>query len=117
MNNKSINFLSLFFSSSTLICCALPSLFVAIGAGASLASLVTVFPFLIVLSELKIYITFFALIMLSIGGYANYKTYFMPCPVDPKLAKTCMQKRKRLRFVYYFSVAIFISATFLTYFH
>ena len=45
MQDKSANFLSLFASSSTLICCALPSLFIAIGAGASFASLITVFPF------------------------------------------------------------------------
>ena len=51
MQDRSANFLSLFASSSTLICCALPSLFVVIGAGASFANLITVFPFLIVLSS------------------------------------------------------------------
>ena len=47
MEDKSVNFLSLFASSSTLICCALPAMFVALGAGASFAALVTNFPFLI----------------------------------------------------------------------
>ena len=69
MNDKTTNFLSLFASSSTLICCALPAIFVAIGAGASFASLITVFPFLIVLSQYKIYITLFALVMILIAGY------------------------------------------------
>jgi hypothetical protein len=36
--------LSLFASSSTLICCAIPALLVSLGAGAALASLVAVFP-------------------------------------------------------------------------
>ena len=72
MEDKSANFLSLFASSSTLICCALPSLFVVIGAGASFANLLTVFPFLIVLSQYKIYITMFALVMIIFAGYENF---------------------------------------------
>lgn len=39
--------LSIATSSSTLICCALPALLVAIGAGATLAGLVTAVPQLI----------------------------------------------------------------------
>ena len=46
--------LSLFTSLGTLLCCALPSLFVAIGAGAVLAGLISNMPFLIVLSKYKI---------------------------------------------------------------
>ena len=81
MDDKSANFLSLFASSSTLICCALPSMFVLLGAGATFASIITVFPFLIVLSQYKIWITSFALIRLALAGYVNYKTYHMPCPL------------------------------------
>ena len=36
MQDKTANFFSLFASTSTLICCALPAIFVAIGAGATL---------------------------------------------------------------------------------
>ena len=115
MQNKSANFLSLFASSSTLICCALPSLFVVIGAGASFASLITVFPFLMVLSQYKSWITMFALLIIFIAGYVNYKTYYMPCPADPELGKVCMKTRKQSRYVYYFSVVLFIFATTFTY--
>ena len=66
------NFVSLFASSSTLICCALPAIFVALGAGASFASLVSTFPFLIVLSQYKIYISFTALTRLAIAGIINF---------------------------------------------
>ena len=45
--------LSLFTSFGTLVCCALPSLFVAVGAGAILAGLLSTMPFLIVLSKYK----------------------------------------------------------------
>ena len=115
MQDKSANFLSLFASSSTLICCALPSLFVVIGAGASFANLITVFPFLIVLSQYKSWITMFALLMIFIAGYVNYKTYHMPCPADPELGRRCMKTRKQSRYVYYFSVVLFIFATIFTY--
>jgi hypothetical protein len=114
-NNKTANYFSLFASSSTLICCALPALFVALGAGATFASLVSSFPFLIVLSQYKLSITLFALIMLIIAGYANYKTYHMPCPADPKLGRLCMQTRKRSRVLYYYSAGIFLFASMFTY--
>lgn len=115
MNHRPANFLSLFASTSTLICCALPALFVALGAGASFASLITALPFLVVLSQYKVIITLFALVMIVIAGYANYKTYHMPCPADPELGRTCMQTRKRSRYIYYFSVLIFLVATIFTY--
>jgi hypothetical protein len=115
MNDKSANLISLFASSSTLICCALPSLFVTIGAGASLASLVTIFPLLITLSKYKVYITLSTLIALIIAGIVNYKTYHLPCPVDPALGATCMKQRKRSRYLYYSSILIFLFATIFTY--
>jgi hypothetical protein len=115
VNDKPANLLSLFASSSTLICCALPALFVAVGAGASLASLVTVFPFLIVLSKYKVAISLVALSMLVLAGYANYKTHRMPCPLDTELAKTCMRTRAKSRYIYYVSVALFIFASIFTY--
>ena len=115
IKNNSANFLSLLASSATLICCALPAIFVAIGAGATFASLITSFPFLIMLSKYKLYITLFALIMIAIAGYFNYKTYYMPCPADPELGRMCLQTRKRSRIMYYISVTIFIFATVFTY--
>lgn len=115
MEDKSVNFLSLFASSSTLICCALPAMFVALGAGASFASLLTHLPFLITLSQYKTQITIFALAMVITAGYANYKTYHMPCPADPELGRECLKSRKRSRVLYYFSTCIFITATSFTY--
>ena len=115
MDDKTTNFISLFASSSTFICCALPAIFVVFGAGASFASLITVFPFLITLSQYKLYITLFALIMLVLAGYINYKTFNMPCPADPELGKFCMKTRKRSRYIYYLSLLLFMFATIFTY--
>jgi len=115
MEDKTANYFSLFASSSTLICCALPALFVALGAGASFASLIGTFPFLIVLSHYKVEISLFAFVMIVFAGYVNYKTYHMPCPADPEIGRLCMQTRKRSRIMYYVSVAIFLFATVFTY--
>ncbi len=115
MTDKTANIFSLFASSSTLICCALPALFVALGAGASFASLITIFPFLIVLSQYKLYITFFAMGMIIVAGYINYKTYSMPCPTDLELGRLCAQTRRRSRYIYYVSVVIFLFASIFTY--
>ena len=46
--------LSLFTSVSTLICCALPTLLVALGMGASMVSLMSLFPWLIMISKYKV---------------------------------------------------------------
>ena len=115
VNEKAANFFALFASSSTLVCCALPAIFVALGAGASFASLVSTFPFLITLSQYKLYITFFALLMLVIAGYANCRNFNLPCPVDPELGRLCMETRRRSRNVFYVSACIFLFATVFTY--
>ena len=115
MNERTANFFSLFASSSTLICCALPSLFVVLGAGASFASLLTVFPFLIVLSQYKLAISFTAFTTIALAGFAHYQTAHLPCPADPELGRACLQSRRRARLVYYVSVIIFAFATILTY--
>ena len=115
MNERAANFFSLFASSSTLICCALPSLFVMLGAGASFASLLTIFPFLIVLSQYKVTISLIALAMIALAGFAHYKTARLPCPADPELGRACLQSRKRARVLYYVSVSIFVFATIFTY--
>ncbi|MGX4675924.1 hypothetical protein ACWCIB_03555 [SAR92 clade bacterium H246] len=115
MQDRAANFFSLFASTSTLICCALPALFVVLGAGASFASLLGVFPFLIVLSQYKIAISLFALIMIVVAGVVNYKTARMPCPADPELGRACLQMRQRSRRIYTVSIGIFICASIFTY--
>jgi hypothetical protein len=115
MNEKVVNFFSLFASSSTLICCALPSLFVALGAGASFASLLTVFPFLIEISQYKLAISLTAFTTVTVAGFAHYKTAHLPCPADPELGRACLRSRRRARLVYYVSVSIFAFATIFTY--
>ena len=113
--NNLANFFSLFASSVTLLCCAFPAFLVVLGAGASFASVVTIFPFLVALSHYKTYISLFALLLICIAGYTNYKSYHLPCPADPALGKSCMQMRKKSRYIYFFSVGLFLIASTFTY--
>ena len=115
INSNKIGLFALLTSSSTLICCALPSLFVAVGAGATLASVVNFFPQLIIISKYKIYISVFTLIILTIAGWIIYKARYMPCPIDKDLRNACLKTRKQSRVLYLFSVLIFISASLFTY--
>jgi len=110
-----IGLMTLFISSSTLICCALPALFVAVGAGATLASLTNVFPQLIIISQYKVLISFITLIILLVAGVIIKKSEAMPCPVDPNLRTICLKTRKNSKTLYYLSVIIFASASVFTY--
>ena len=110
-----LGLMTLFISSSTLICCALPALFVAVGAGATLASLTNVFPQLIIISQYKVLISFITLIILLFAGVMIKKSEALPCPVDPNLRMICLKTRKNSKILYYLSVIIFASASVFTY--
>ncbi|WP_341921531.1 hypothetical protein [Hydrocarboniphaga effusa] len=99
--------LSIATSSSTLICCALPALLVAIGAGATLAGLVSAVPQLIWLSTHKAVVFGGAGVMLAIAGGLQYRARLAPCPADARLAAACMRARRASLAVYVISLAIF----------
>ena len=106
--SRHISALSLFTSFSTLICCALPALLVAVGAGAALAGLVSNVPQLVWISEHKIPVFVFAGIMLVIAGGLQWNARNAPCPVDPALAAACQQMRINSSRIYWLSVSIFV---------
>ncbi len=95
---------ALLASSATLVCCVLPAVLVALGAGAALAGLVTTFPQLIYLSEHKAWVFGVAGILLSVSGLNLWIGRRAPCPSDPALARSC-QRLRRL------STRIYLSAT------
>jgi len=107
--------IGLFTASGTLICCALPALFVTLGAGAVLAGLVSEVPWLISLSKYKEIIFFGAALALIVAGIMQYRAKFMPCPIDKNQAFTCMRIRKISFFVYIFSVIIFCIGFFFSF--
>jgi hypothetical protein len=100
--------LSLFASSSTLVCCALPALLVALGAGAALSGLVSVFPQLVWLSEHKVGLFSFAGLMLLASGTLQWHNRTVPCPLDPALRAACERTRRTSRRVWAASVLLYL---------
>ena len=99
--------LSLFASSSTLVCCALPALLVALGAGAALSSLVSAFPQLVWLSEHKVELFVFAGIALAASGALQWRNRHAPCPADAALRSACMKTRRASLRVYVVGVVLY----------
>jgi hypothetical protein len=99
--------LSIFTSSATLICCALPALFVALGAGAALVGIVTAVPGLIWMSTHKVVVFVLAGSMLFVAGAIGLRSRRLPCPVDPDLRQACRRIRRVGTSIYLLSVVLF----------
>jgi hypothetical protein len=113
--SKLASLLSLFASGSTLVCCALPALLVALGAGAALSSVVSVFPQIVWLSEYKVAIFSFATVMLALSGFMHWRARSLPCPIDPLLAAACTRTRKVSLWVYVLSLAMYLVGGFFAF--
>ena len=103
-----VTWLTIFTSASTLLCCALPALLVALGAGAALASFVGVFPQIVWVSENKTLVFVVAGAMLTVAGYLQYRARFLPCPADRVLASACARQRRVSNVIYFVSLAIYV---------
>jgi hypothetical protein len=97
---------TLFASSSTLVCCAIPALLVSLGAGAALASLVAVFPQIVWISENKEIIFLISTLLMVIGGIVQWRNRYAPCPIDPKLRRACLRTRKVSLGIYLISLVL-----------
>jgi hypothetical protein len=92
--NTGLAIAALLASSATLVCCVLPAVLVAIGAGAAIAGLVTAVPQLIWLSEHKPLVFGIAGALLAVSGAALWVGRRAPCPADPELARSCQRLRR-----------------------
>jgi hypothetical protein len=113
--SRAASVLSLFTSGSTLICCALPALLVALGAGAALSSLVSAVPQLVWFSEQKEAVFSFATIMLAISGAMQWRARRLPCPADPGLARACTRARRMSLATYLVSLGLFLVGGFFAF--
>jgi hypothetical protein len=94
LKETGVAFLGLFGSVSTLICCALPALFVALGMGATVAGITSNFPWLVTLSQHKDWLFTGSFLMLSASALMQYMARNAPCPIDPKARAACIWGRK-----------------------
>lgn len=92
--NLGVSSLTLLASGGTLVCCVLPAVMVALGAGAALAGLVTAVPQLVWLSEHKGVVFGVAFAMLGVSAALSWRARRLPCPSDPALARACTRVRR-----------------------
>jgi len=111
--NLGWTFGALVASSATLVCCVLPAVLVSLGAGATVAALVTAVPQLVWLSEHKVLVFGSASALLGASGVMLWHARRLPCPVDPRLAHSCMRLRRVSHVLYAVALGSFLlGATF-----
>jgi hypothetical protein len=85
--------LALFGSTATLVCCALPALFVALGMGAVVAGLVSAVPQITWLSENKPLVFGASGAIIALAAWLQWRARNAPCPADPAAARACQRLR------------------------
>lgn len=108
-------FLTLFTSTGTLICCALPALLVSIGAGAVMAGLVEAVPQITWIGKHKTAVFALAGILLVISGAWQWHARSLPCPVDKAQAAACARARQVSWIVWGLSVALYATGFFFAF--
>lgn len=117
--DRAFGFLSLFTSFGTLICCALPSLLVLLGLGATVASFLSAAPWLVTLSRHKGWVfagagTLIALNFLYVYALApRLRAADETCPVDQPSA--CSTADPVRRAALWMSAAIYVVGFFTAY--
>jgi hypothetical protein len=114
--HSTLSWLSVFTSSSTLVCCALPVLMVTIGAGAALSGLVSAVPQLVWLSEHKLALFIISGFVLAGAGLLQWSARkALACPPDPALAEACATTKDYSLWIWWFSVAVYVVGVFFAF--
>lgn len=117
--NAVLGYVSLFTSFGTLLCCALPSLLVLVGLGATVASVLSSVPWLVTISRHKDWV--FAVSGLLIAANFAYVYLIAPkllaqgaaCPPDQPDA--CVSASHTSRIVLWISGVIYLAGFFAAY--
>lgn len=107
--------LSLFASTSTLLCCALPALLITIGAGAVMAGLTAAVPGIMWLSANKGPLFIVSGVLLSASALMQWRARNTPCPADPEQAAACNALRVLSRRILITSSAVYAIGVFFAY--
>ena len=100
-----VSWFTLFASTGTLICCALPIMLVTLGFGATVAAMTSSFPILVTLSEHKAWVFAFSAVMLLLSLWLMYRPG-RSCPTDPHKAAACARAQRWNRRVLWTSIVI-----------
>ncbi len=115
MLKRAVEFLALFSSLSTLICCAIPALLVSLGLGATLVSTLAAVPQLIWFSEHKVIVFSVAGVLLMAAALLRGYSARLSCPADPLLANSCGQARDLSKWIFYMSVVMYAVGIFFAF--
>ena len=105
MKEGGVTWLTLFASTGTLVCCALPIMLVTLGMGATVAAMTSSFPFLITLSLHKGWVFAISGLLLALTGWLVYRPG-RACPANPELNRLCNKAHRWNRRIYITSVLI-----------
>ena len=103
--DTTVNWLTLFATTGTLVCCAIPIMLVTLGMGATVAAVTSSFPLLITLSQYKTYVFTASGLLLGLSGWLLYRSG-RACPTDPILAEYCNRARSWNRRLLWGSVTV-----------
>jgi hypothetical protein len=98
---------ALLASSATLVCCVLPAVLVSLGAGAVLVGLISAVPQLIWLSEHKVLVFAVAGTLLVASGVLLWNARRLPCPTEPRAARTCTRLRAASQAIYVVAIVAY----------
>jgi hypothetical protein len=113
---SALSWLSVFTSGSTLVCCALPAMLVALGAGAALSGLVSAVPQIVWLSEYKAPLFAAAGVMLAVAGIMQWRARrALACPADAELAAACATTKDVSLRVWGVSAVIYLVGVFFAF--
>lgn len=114
MKEKVISFFSLFGSTATLLCCALPALLSVIAGGAAVGALISTFPWLIPLSRYKDWIFLIAGILLLVNGFLTLRPKGkLACAITG--GKGCEVAGSFTKGMFWFSVVLYSIGAFVAY--
>ncbi len=103
-------FLGLFTSLGTLFCCALPALFVLLGAGAAFASLTSQFPALIWIAIYKEWFFLSGAVFMILSVILRKRAENLECPIDAKSQEACTKARDWTKWIFRISLALYLIA-------
>lgn len=114
LKQRLMSFLSLFTSTGTLLCCALPAAIAAVAGGAAVGTLITAFPWLIPLSEHKGWIFLVAGLNIVFSGILTFRSRRkVACATTG--GEGCEVAGRFTRAVFWFSVVIYGTGAFFAY--
>jgi len=114
LKQRGITVFTLFTTSGTLICCALPILLVTLGLGSAVVAMTSAAPFLITLTQYKVWVFLFSGLMQLISGWVIYRPG-RQCPSEAGLGAACSRSDRWNRRIFVASVVIWTIGFFAAY--